>query len=78
MNEYLLYVHDFLYSKKDKRSESIRDYLYKSHDLEKNTISKVKLINVFDRLHTIYSETYPELLKYDQWNRDQKINMIIQ
>lgn len=74
MNGYLLYVHDFLYSKKDKRSESIRDYLYSHVALESNT----RLISVFDRFHTIYSETYPELLKYDQWNRDQKINMIIQ
>ena len=70
--EYVRYIHNFLTERVDSRSKEIRDWLYKNS----NNPELIYRIDV-ERIFSLYTESYPNLLSYKHWIRESKLNQLL-
>ena len=70
--EYVRYLHQFLLEKNDNRTIHVRDWLYQNS----NNIELVIRTDV-NQAWSTFVETYSDLLSYEQWVRDIRLNQLL-
>lgn len=67
--EYVRYLHQFLLEKNDNRTIHVRDWLI--------LINKKIVIPDVNQAWSTFVKTYSDLLSYEQWVRDIRLNQLL-
>lgn len=70
--EYVRYIHEFLTSKGDKRTSNIRDWLYQNSNYE----DEIEMEDI-TRVFRVLNESYSDVLSYQEWIRDSKLDQLL-